>query len=228
MVAREERDAKGEARPRPELGPLLGGHHGLSPEQVAESQRERLIAAVVQITAERGYRAATITGIVKAASVSTRIFYRHFDSVETCFLAAFEAVLAHLEALLAAEIEPILDWPHRVIAALRAALDFFAAEPQLARLCLVEAVTATPATALRFERAVGQCVPLLALGRSEQTAPEALPRSTEDSLLGGVVSSVSRSLLAMEPLPLLLPDLVEFLLSPYLGAASAREFAAQA
>ncbi|MGA8744898.1 MAG: TetR/AcrR family transcriptional regulator [Solirubrobacterales bacterium] len=213
----------------PELGPLPGGHHGLSPEQVAESQRERLLAAVAHVSAQRGYRAATITEIVKAASVSSRVFYEHFSSKEECFLAAFDAVCVHLTELIVAAVEPIPDWPTRVIVALRTALRFFAAEPDLARLCLLESVTATPAIAARFRAAALAAVPSLAAGRSERSGGEALPESTEDSLLGGLIALTSRTILAgSEALEALLPDLVEFVLSPYLGPEAAKKLVAKA
>jgi AcrR family transcriptional regulator len=213
-----------------ELGALPAGHHGLSREQIAESQRERLIAAVAEIAAERGYRAATITEVVKQASVSTRDFYEHFASTEECFLAAFEALLSHLEALIREATGAVSDWPHQVIAALRAALGFFAAEPGLARVCLIEPVTATPAIAIRFRQAVLDCVPLIARGRAELASGSGLPESTEDSLLGGLISLTSRAILAgeSERLPELLPDLVEFMLSPYVGAERAKQLSAVA
>ena len=212
-----------------ELGPLPGGHHGLSREQILESQRERLLAAIAHEVAARGYPATTITEIVKLASVSTRDFYEHFGGKEECFLAAFDAVRDHLEELLAAAAASQPDWPHQLIAALGAALDFFAAEPDLARLCLVEPVSATPTIAIRFREAVLACVPALDKGRSEMGDGAALPPSTEDSLLGGIVSLTTRSILAgeTENLPALLPDLVEFTLSPYLGAERAAELAAE-
>ena len=224
------RRSDGTSRARPELGPLPGGHHGLSAEQVAESQRERLLAAVAHLVAERGYRATTITEIVKSASVSTRVFYKHFSSKEDCFLAAFEAVLGHLEQLIDAAVEPIPDWPHRVVAALRAALHLFAVEPDLARFFLLETVTASPAIATRFREAVLAWVPRLQTGRAERPAAQALPASTEDALLGGAISLARRSILAGDgkPLDALLPDLVEFVLAPYLGPEAAKKLALEA
>ncbi len=220
----------GKARARPELGPLPGGHHGLSAEQVSESQRERLIAAVVHLVAEHGYRVTTITEIVKNASVSTRVFYELFSSKEDCFLAAFEAILDHLEQLIETTVEPIADWPHRVVAALGAALDLFTAEPDLARFFLLETVSASPAIANRFREAVLAWVPRLQAGRSENSASEALPASTEDTLLGGALSLARRSILAGDgqSLDALLPDLVEFLLAPFLGPDAARKLALEA
>jgi AcrR family transcriptional regulator len=226
-VATRRSQAKREAHS--ELGPLPGGHHGLSPEQVAESQRERLLAGLAHVVSERGYRATTITEIVKAATVSTRAFYENFDSKEDCFLAAFEAVLAHLKELIAEAVEPIDDWPHRVIGALRAGLCFFAEEPDLARLCLVETVTATPPIAARFREAVIGAIPYLEPGRAERPDDDAaLPDSTEDSLIGGLVIFASRSILAGTSLTDLLPDLVDFVLSPYVGPEAAKRLAREA
>jgi AcrR family transcriptional regulator len=224
-----ERHADRSAKGLGELGPLPGGHHGLSREQILESQRERLLAAVAEEVAIKGYRATTITEIVKLASVSTRDFYQHFENKEQCFLAAFDAVRDHLEEVVATSTAEQPNWPDQVIAALRGALEFFAAEPDLARLCLVEPVSATPTIAIRFREAVLACIPALERGRDEADVA-ALPPSTEDSLLGGIISLATRSILAgeTEKLPTLLPDLVEFTLSPYLGADRAATLAAAA
>jgi AcrR family transcriptional regulator len=223
-----QRGERGEGLPE-DLGPLPGGHHGLSREQIADSQRERLLAAIAQEVATHGYRATTITEVVKLASVSTRDFYELFKGKEECFLAAFEALRDHLEQLIAAAASEEEDWPHRVIAALRAALGFFAAEPRLARLCLLESVSATPAIAIRFREAILACVPALAQGRAELADPDSLLPETEDAILGGIVSLATRSVVAgeTEKLPELLPDFVDFALSPYLGAERAAALAAE-
>ena len=218
----------GEGRGRESSARLPGGHHGLSREQILDSQRERLLAAMAHEVAARGYRATTITEVVKFASVSTRDFYELFESKEECFLAAFDAVRDHLAELISAAAAAEPDWPHQVIAALRAALEFFAAEPDLARLCLLESVSATPTIAIRFREAVLACVPALARGRAELADPDSLLPETESSIVGGAVSLATRSIIAgeTEKLPELLPDLVEFTLSPYLGAERAAELSA--
>lgn len=210
-----------------ELGRLPAGIHGLSRDQVAESQRERLLGAVAEIVVERGYDAATIAEIAKVAGVSSRDFYAHFDSAEACFLAAFEVVVAHLHRLVDEAAAPDLPWPRRVVAALAAALDFFAANPDLARLGLIEPLTATPPIALRFREALLEFAPLLAAGREHASLARPLPASTEESLLGGVLTTVAGALVDGRGASLhaLLPDLVEFVLSPYLGAEQARELA---
>lgn len=225
-----ERDSRRSEPSGAELGPLPGGHHGLSREQVAESQRERLLAAVAQVVAAEGYRQATITEIVKAASVSSRAFYENFSSKEDCFLAAFDAVVDHLHGLIGAAVQSGGSWPERVIVALRATLRFFAAEPDLARLCLIEPITASPAIATRFRAVVVACIPYLEPGRRERPEGAGLPDSTEDLLLGGLIVLTARSILASEAdsLESRLPDLVEFALSPYLGPDRAKQLALEA
>lgn len=210
-----------------ELGPLPGGHHGLTREQIVDSQRERLLAAIAQEVAANGYRATTITEVVKSASVSTRDFYELFKSKEECFVAAFDVVHDHLQELIADAVSDVDDWPHQVEAALRVALDFFAAEPDLARLCLVESVAATPTIAIRFREAVLACEPPLTRGRALLADPDSLLPGTEDAILGGIVSLATRSIVSGDAgnLPALLPDLLEFALGPYLGADRAAEIA---
>jgi AcrR family transcriptional regulator len=213
-----------------ELGPLPGGHHGLSRKQILDSQRERLLAAISAEVVAHGYRATKLVDIVKLASVSTRDFYDSFDSKEDCFLAAFEIVDEYLRRLVSEAAAAEADWPSQVVSGLRAVLEFCAVEPDLARLCLIESVSATPTIALRFREAVLACIPALARGRGELPPGRTLPDSIEDSLLGGLISQTARRLLSEDPqaLPDLLPDLVDFVLNPYLGAGRASELAAAA
>ena len=212
-----------------ELGPLPSGRHGFSREQVAAHQRERLIAGIAAAVARDGYNAVTISHITKEARVSRRAFYAHFDTMEACFLAAFDVVVGHLEELIrvAAESEP--DWPRQVVAGLRSALEFFDREPDLARLCMVESVNAGPAVAERFQDAVARIASLLAAGRRERSNPRPLPASTEESLVGALISTVSRSIAFPKPGRLvdLLPDFLEFVLMPYLGLEAAHRLAAE-
>src|SRR5262249_32023964 len=122
------------------------------------------------------------------------------------------------------------EWPQQVIAALRTGIDFFAAEPELARFCLLEPVTATPKIAIRFREVVLEAGPALELGRAEVEGGASLPASPEASLSGGVVALAGRSVLTGAPggLRRILPDVVEFVLSPYLGPKRAQELAAAA
>ncbi len=213
-----------------ELGPLPAGRHGFTREQVEHNQRERLIAGLATAVAEHGYAAVTITHITGEAKVSRRVFYANFEGKEECFLAAFGVVADHIRELAAEATSAIPDWPDRAIAATRAVLVFLATEPDLARLCLVESQSAGPAVAARFHDAVHEAVPFLELGRAERERDRPLPDSTEESVIGALVSLAGRKVAAGEAKQLedLLPDCAEFILSPYLGAEEAARLARDA
>ena len=199
------------------LGPLPAGRHGFSREQVAHNQRERLIAGL----ADRGRREGLPrgddhrhhqagTGLAGASSTRTS------RARSECFLAAFEVVVGHIRELADEAVAGVDDWPERAIAAARAVLAFFAEEPDLARLCLVESQAAGPAVAARFHEAVHEVVPLPGAGRAERPSARELPATTEESTIGALVMLASRKVAAgeAEQLEDLLPDVAEFILAP--------------
>ena len=131
---------------------LPRGTHGLDPSLVAASQRTRLLGAVGREVAEKGYNAATIDDIVRAAGVSKQTFYEHFADKLDCFLAAYEAASDELfEHVRAAQDGPE-EWVERTRAGIRAYLRWLAAEPALARVFLIEIAAAGPEALERRER----------------------------------------------------------------------------
>jgi AcrR family transcriptional regulator len=213
----------------PELARLPPGRHGLPREFVTHNQRERLIAGIAEAIAENGYSGTTIAHITRAAAVSRRTFYEHFSSKDECFVAAYDAVMKELQERVSGAFEEEDDWPRAIRAGIEAMLEFLAAEPNLARLCMVEALVAGPAVVERYDAAIQSFVPYFQDGRKGRSK-EVLSRlspTTEEALVGGMVSLISRRIIAgkAEELEELLPDLVEFTLTPYLGSAEAAKIA---
>jgi AcrR family transcriptional regulator len=80
--------------------PLPRGRHKLSRADVRDSQRRRLIAAMLDLVAERGYPATTVGDVVAAARCSRNAFYELFEDKEACYIAAADETGADmLEAL---------------------------------------------------------------------------------------------------------------------------------
>lgn len=176
---------------------------------------------------EKGYQAVTVADIVQRARVSRATFYDHFASKDACFLAAQQhAMSAALEEVVAAAGE-IDDWPRRIAAGLAAFLAYVAREPALARTCMVEALAAGPRSVQYYEESLQAFVSLFRLGRSVSFYGGELPETLEEALIGGVFWILHQRLLAeeAESIEELLPELVEFALTPYLGAQAARELA---
>ncbi len=117
--------------PVPEMQRLHSGRHSLTREEVTSSQRGRLLFAIVQVVAEKGYGPATVADVVERAGVSRSTFYEQFLDKDACFLAAFDfgvqAVLGQMRT--AAEPLAKTDWKARVRSDLETYLGVLAAEP---------------------------------------------------------------------------------------------------
>src|SRR3954468_1842567 len=115
---------------------LPRGRHGLSPEFVARSQRQRLIAGLTQTLYEVGYQKTTVSLIGQRASVSKSDFYKHFESKDDCFIAAYDAATARIRERVGEACDAVAGkpWPLRVNAATEALLKLLADEPALASI----------------------------------------------------------------------------------------------
>ncbi len=202
---------------------LPRGRHGLTPEFVAEHQRERLLAAIADLLEDHGYERTTVSAISRRAGVSKSDFYRHFESKEECFFAAYDQAVAGLREQVLAARGARDEWADGICAGLSAALARLAAEPAQANMLLVEGLRAGPGVCERFQEAVESFVPCLRDG-APVGAAGALPRGADEAVVGGIASLLGRRVLAGEAAQLdeFFPELAEFALSPYLGVAEAR------
>jgi AcrR family transcriptional regulator len=147
---------------------LPRGRHGLSREEVARSQRVRLLRAMADVMADKGYARTSVADVVRAARVSRESFYEQFASKEDCFMSAFEEAY---ERLVAAAAQ---DAPFEQL--LAGYLDGLAADPAYARVFLIEVHAAGPAALRRRSELQEGLVDALAgrLGIEDRFAIEAL------------------------------------------------------
>jgi AcrR family transcriptional regulator len=207
-----------------ELAQLPHGRHGLPQEFVEHNQRERLIASFTHLVGEVGYGGATITAVTEGAGVASRTFYKYFETIDEVCIAAFEKAVGDLRPLLVEAYLGEAEWPLRVRATLAVLLADFAEVPDVARLLTVEPFVAGTEIARRHKAAIEEMEPYLREGRELRPPEEPLPDTAERGILGAVNSMIARQVLAGrgEELGRLLPDLVQFVLTPYLGASEAR------
>jgi AcrR family transcriptional regulator len=135
--------------------PLPRGRHAAPREVVWRSQRGRLLAAMAEVAAEKGYSAVAVADVIAPAGVSRKTFYEHFDNKEQCFLAAYDA---GVEVMLDAIEDAIREAaPGGGLAVARAGtaryLATLAANPAFARTFLVEVPGAGKAALARRARA---------------------------------------------------------------------------
>jgi hypothetical protein len=145
------------------------------------------------------------------------------------FTSAFEGAFAGLQVELEEAWAGQLAWPLRVAAAVGAGLRFAAADPGAAQTLTSEALAAGPEGIARHERLISYLRAGLALGRRARPENERLPDITEHAMASGVVMLVAQRVdqgRAAE-LPALVPEAIQFVLTPYLGAEEARRVAAR-
>lgn len=211
-----------------ELAQLPHGRHGLPQEFVELNQRERLIASFLAVVDRVGYSGATIAAVTDGAVVANRTFYKYFETVEDIAIAAFDQGVDQLRPQIQEAYREAEDWPGRIRAVIAAILASFAEYPERARLLTAEPFVAGPALARRHKAALEELAPYLRAGREVRGEAPPLPETAERGILGAVNSMVARQLTAGrgEQLEALLPDLTQFVLTPYLGASEARKVAA--
>ena len=143
----------------------------ISADIANESQRERIIDAIVESCAEKTYAATTISDIVARAHISRTTFYKHFADKRACFDAAMDRALAELQGIAAAshsDDDPPADAARK---AATAVLETLAARPGLAQLVSGDAIALQPRIVERYRQAT---VPALeALWRREGGTPRA-------------------------------------------------------
>jgi AcrR family transcriptional regulator len=204
---------------------LPRGRHGLSPEFVARNQRERLIAGLTAVLYEVGYQKTTVSLIGQRASVSKSDFYKHFESKDDCFYAAYDVAIERIRERIVsacAKHEPS-EWAPRVHDGIVALVALLESEPPLASLALVEGLRAGRGVYDRYQAAVESFVPQIQEGAPEGPGGGPVPEATGEAVVGGIASLLGRRVLAGDAPRLgeLLPDVLRFALTPYLGAAEA-------
>jgi AcrR family transcriptional regulator len=203
------------------------GRHGLPANVVAAHQRQRLIMATIELVAKHGYRATSIDHIVKRAKVGYVAFYELFDGKEACFAGAFELIVAEAHEQLAAAVTAGQPWPEQICAGLQALVELIAANPERARVALVEAPAAGPAAYSRYEEAIEGAIPMLRAGRALRAGTTELSQVLEEAIIGGIVWIFHERLVKDEAkaIPEMLSEAVLIALAPYLGEAEAQRIA---
>lgn len=205
------------------LARLPPGRHGLSREFVSQNQRDRIAAGIIAAVAEKGYHETTIADVAGAAGLSRRTFYTYFASKEDCFFDTYDLIAEHLREAAAEAAKPHAEWPERLRARLAAVLGIFAANPDLARFILAVPPRAGEEIAERYRRAMDEAIVELLGDLPDELAAKQPSRATQEALVGAAAGLIVERVEAGEgeTLPELLPDLLEFALTPLLGRSEA-------
>jgi AcrR family transcriptional regulator len=208
-------------------GKLPPGRHGLPREVVVQSQRERMLRAVAHVSAEKGYTGMSVADIIGAAGVSRRTFYEHFEDKEQCFLVSYDAAVHQVTRVVEEAYAGEDAWRDGARAALRRFLEYLAAEPEFARMCIVEVLAAGPRALARRDAAMERFRRVVEAGRDEAGVSPSVPALAGETAVGAIYEVVYARILRGEvaQLPELLPDMLYCVVAPFLGPGEAAELA---
>lgn len=153
---------------------LPKGPHDLSRDEVSRSQRERLLNAMTEAVAEKGYAKTVVADVVSRSGVSRATFYQLFRDKDDCFRAAYEAHAALVSLVMTTGLEQLrqdpdsapIDKLDRVLALYLGAL---ASAPALARVFLVEVYAAGPKLIAQRRASLEQFVDVVAATHEGET-----------------------------------------------------------
>jgi AcrR family transcriptional regulator len=181
-------------------------------EGLNNSRRDSILRAVVEVVAERGYAGASVGLVLARAQVSRRAFYECFDGLEDATVAVMDGALEQLSELASQALAAHESWRDGMRSALAAVLAFFDAQPELARVCVVEALGGGPVVLARREYIVS-AFRALVVARIETQVTPASPLAAE-GVMASVMGIVHTHIVAERSGPLL------GLLGPLMGLAS--------
>jgi AcrR family transcriptional regulator/DNA-binding MarR family transcriptional regulator len=194
-------------------------------EGIAEIQRARMLAAMIEAASELGAANVTVAHVVARSGVSRRTFYDAFADREECLLAAFDCAAERMTERIAAVYQQKGSWRVRIRAALEGLLQLLDDEPSMGNFVIVQALGAGRPALERRQRALLHAIAAVDEGRAECRPGSEPAPLTAEGVVGAVLSVIHSRLLdpSRPSLVELTSELMGMIVLPYLGPAAARK-----
>ncbi|MBF6331981.1 TetR/AcrR family transcriptional regulator [Nocardia transvalensis] len=194
---------------------LPKGPHKLDRETVLASQRSRMFDAIIEVVAEKGYRAATVADVIARAGVSRRTFYEHFADKDACFGAALQSGFERMMVEVVTATNAGADREARITAGWRALCETLAGRPAFARVLLIAAPQAGGEIQDQYEQFLSRAAAALrefvtAARRMRPDLPAELSEQAAQAIVGAVTRLLATHLRAHDAQRL--PDIVPTIL----------------
>ncbi len=204
--------------------PLPRGRLRISSVEVARNQRERILYAVAEVAARKGYTATTIADIKAAAHVDQRVFYTHFRDKQQAFLAVHELAIHQTMAAAANGYFSGSSWPERIWQGLLAGSQWSSKDPNICHMGYVEAhAVGGPALQRVLDTQAAFTIFLQEGNQQTEDPPSRTAMHGIDAAVYELGYEQSRTGRAGD-LPRFAYIAAYLVLAPYLGPAAADEF----
>lgn len=188
-------------------------------ELVISPKRQAILDGMLEAVGAEGYENTAVRTVLSRTGIYRQAFYDNFADKDDCYLQAYDAGLARVEALVLEAAAEELGWTGQLRAGLGALLDFLDAEPDVGRALVVEVHVAGP-EALAKRTAAMERVGLFLDRARELGEAESPPAIAGEGIAAGIHAVVHSRLASgdSEGFRQLLPEFMYFAVLPFFGA----------
>jgi AcrR family transcriptional regulator len=188
---------------------------------VNSSKRQRILDGMLEAVGTEGYEGTSVRTVLDRTGLYRQAFYDSFADKEDCYLQAYDAALARIEAGIRAAASSGEEWQGELRAGLGALLDFLDTEPDVGRALIVEVHPAGPAALAKRAAAMQRAYAFLDRARTGVRAP---PPIAPEAIASGIQMVIHSRLAAgaRGGFHRLLPQFMYVAVLPYFGAEAAR------
>jgi AcrR family transcriptional regulator len=201
------------------------------PTFLSGSDRDRLIAAAAELSAESGYSEIDEARIARRAGLAPEILWNHFSTgKEECLVAAENAILLEVVTVVSRSYSADRSEWESMIHGVKAILELMAATPAFAYLGYVFSRQMAPGPMREITKTGHQMLEAMLERGWEYSDSAHQPAIAALGVLGGAQAIVRRELVAgrAAELPRLLPDFVYVATVPFLGQRESLRLAREA
>jgi AcrR family transcriptional regulator len=182
-----------------------------SPDESAERQRARLLAATIDVAGEQGWDGMTLREVVRRAGLSKRTVYDLYEDKQACFLAAATDVIERVSGITLGACREAGGSGDGLAAGIDGLLRFCGEDPRAARVYLIETASAGPAGAALWREHMEEMS--RQAERALQDVGQPLPPFASSIAVGGIYTLAQTRVLAGDAsdLPQLAPAMTDAL-----------------
>lgn len=197
--------------------------HAPKLELVNSPKREQILVGMLEAVGSEGYDATSVRTVLARTGLYRQAFYDNFGDKDSCYLAAFEAGVERLEAVVATAAASEESWRGKLRAGLGGLLDCLDEAPEIGRALFVEVHAAGSEALARRAEAMKRAADFIDLARTEVGEAESPPPIAPEGIVAGIHAVVHSRLStgANEGFRGLLPEFMYFAVLPYFGAEAA-------
>lgn len=181
-------------------------------------------AAMIELTSERGFDAASVEAIAARAGGSVEEFEALFPTKLECATAAMRELAASNLRAVRGAFDRQERWPDSLRAAAYAHGEWILAHPLEARFVTLETLWASELTSALRDDLFAEYIAMVDAGRAVAPDPDAVPAYTAEGVVGAIADVMARGLgreVDREALAVI-PEMMYLAVRPYLGEEAAR------